>query len=59
MKPPANPDWHHVLEHRAWCRCGEWCSEKLPCSCCQVTLAEQNPCPHCAGTGVNPKGEPE
>ena len=52
---------HHELKTRSWCDCGEWCYLKpnkfgaldgTPCACCQVAMAEQNPCPHCDGTGV-------
>ena len=49
------PHDHYETNARAWCGCGEWCylvSAGTPCACCQVAMAEANPCPCCDGTGV-------
>ena len=31
-----NPDWHHSVGVRAWCRCGTWCSDGAECDCCEL-----------------------
>ena len=54
-----NPDRHRTTGTRAWCECGTWCYPDVACSCCREQMADENPCPHCGGTGVatDPEGE--
>ena len=45
------PDEHRPAGRRAWHSWG-WCYPDIPCPRCAETLADENPCPCCDGTGI-------
>lgn len=57
-----NQDRHRTLgPHRASCECGVYCYPRIEaaCYCCKEQMADEDPCPHCEGTGINPNPEYE